>query len=694
MSFAHPLWFWAFALFPILIAVFFQNEGRRRVLLRKLVAARLLDRLVGTVSVPKRRWRFALILLGLACLVTSLAQPRYGFTWQEAKRRGRDVIIAIDTSKSMLATDLSPNRLTRAKLAAEDLIQQLQGDRAGVIAFAGTSFLQAPLTADYGAVRSSLQELDTDIIPRGGSDIAGAIRTAMEAFGKGESDHRALIIFTDGEELDADGVREAEKQKDVLRIFTVGLGSPEGSLIPVPGARGGTEFVKDSDGQIVKSRLDEGRLRKIAEAGGGFYLRLQNSREQMSQLIRDGLGKMTESDIDAKTSRQPIERYQWPLAAGLLLLSLSLLIGERRRTAAPTRPMAQRPTAVALLLAMLVCPVLAWGKNSGVEAYERQDYKTAEETFSQQLKRRPGLAELEFNLGSAAYQTGDFEKALEAFSKAVTSPNPKLQEKAEYNLGNTLFRRGAELKDKEPKIQEWKNALQHYDQALKVDPKDPDARYNHDLVSKLIEELEKPPPEEQQQKEDQKDKKDKQDKKDQQDKQDKQDKQDQENQQEKKDDQKDQKQNQQDQQKQQDQKSSDSEKQEGKDGEQKDSKEQSGKDQQKDSQQKDSQQKKDNQQNGKPENKEGKDGQQPQPTPEQPGKKKEGELKEAPQFDKSQQEQREAAEQAEAEAAAAEGRMTEQQAKSFLESLKSEDARVHLLDPREQKRPGRVLRDW
>ncbi|HZJ13415.1 MAG TPA: VWA domain-containing protein, partial [Chthoniobacteraceae bacterium] len=308
MTFAHPAWFWAFALFPILIAVFFQNEGRRRVLLQKLVAARLLDRLVGTVSVPKRRWRFALILLGLACLITSLAQPQYGFTWQDAKRRGRDVIIAIDTSKSMLATDLAPNRLIRAKLAAEDLIQQLQGDRVGVIAFAGTSFLQAPLTADYGAVRSSLQELDTDIIPRGGSDIAGAIRTAMEAFGKGESEHRALIIFTDGEELDADGVREAEKQKDVVRIFTVGLGSPEGALIPVPGTRGGTEFVKDPDGQIVKSRLDEGRLRKIAEAGGGFYLRLQNSREQMSQLIRDGLGKMTESEIDAKLSRQPIER--------------------------------------------------------------------------------------------------------------------------------------------------------------------------------------------------------------------------------------------------------------------------------------------------------------------------------------------------------------------------------------------------
>ena len=655
MTFAQPLWFWALALLPLLVIVFFQNEKRRRVLLGKLIATRLHERLAGTVSVVKRRWRFALILLGLAALTVSLAQPRYGFTWQESKRRGRDVIIAIDTSKSMLATDLAPNRLTRAKLAAQDLIAQLHGDRVGVIAFAGGAFLQAPLTADTNAILSSLQELDTEIIPRGGTDIAGAIRTAMDAFGKGESDHRALIIFTDGEELDADGVKEAEKQKDVLKIFTIGLGSADGSLIPMPGARGGTEFLKDNDGQIVKSKLDEDRLQKIAEAGGGFYLRLQNSREQMGQLIRDGLGKMTESDIDAKVSRQPVERYQWPLGAGILLLAASLLIGERKRVA-----------AVALLLFLNAA---AFGKNAGVEAYERKDFKDAEERFSKQLRREPESPERHFNLGSAAYQAGDLDKALEAFSKAVTSPDPKLHAKAEYNLGNTLFKRGAELKEKEPKIQEWKNALQHYDQALTVEPKNADAKYNRELVAKLVAEQEK-----QQQEEKKKDDK-KQDKKDKQDKQekDKKDAKDGEKKDQEKGDKGDQK---------------DEQKRDGKEGEDQDSKEEPGKDgEKKDTEKKDGQK-------GDPKDEQGQDGEQSPPEPAGPKEKKDGELKEAPQFDKDSKEAKDAAEQAESEAAALEGRMTERQAKSLLDSLKAEDAKVHLLDPREQKRPGRVIRDW
>ena len=622
MTFAQPLWFVSFALLPLLVIVFFQSERSRRVLLGKLIASRLHERLVGTVSVVKRRWRFAFVLLGLAALIVSLAQPRYGFTWQESKRRGRDIIIAIDTSKSMLATDLAPNRLTRAKLAAQDLVTQLQGDRVGVIAFAGGAFLQAPLTADANAVLTSLQELDTEIIPRGGTDIAGAIRTAMDAFGKGESDHRALIIFTDGEELDADGIKEAEKQKETLKIFTVGLGSADGALIPMPGARGGTEFLKDNDGQIVRSKLDEDRLRKIAEAGGGFYLRLQNSREQMEQLIRDGLGKMTESDIDAKVSRQPVERYQWPLGGGILLLAISMLIGERRRAT--------------IVMGLFFLNAAAFGKNAGVEAYERKDYKDSAARFSKQLRLRPESPELHFNLGSAAYQAGDLDQALVAFSKAVTSPDPTLHAKAEYNLGNTLFKRGAELKEKEPKIQEWKNALQHYDQALKVEPENSDAKYNRDLVAKMIEAQEKQQQQEQQKKDDQKKDDKKQDKKDKQDK----------------------------------------DKKDSKDGEKKDQ-EKGNKGEQKDEQKED-----------------GKDGEESQPESAEPKEKKEGELKEAPQFDKDSKEAQEAAEQAESEAAAAEGRMTERQAKSLLDSLKAEDAKVHLLDPREQKRPGRVIRDW
>ena len=351
MSFGQPMWFWGFALLPLLLMLYARHESRRGKLLRQLVAARLLERLAGTVHLPLRRLRFALFLLGLAALIVSLAQPRYGYTWEESKRQGRDVIIAIDCSRSMLATDVAPSRLERAKLATQDLIAQLQGDRVGLIAFAGTAFLQAPLTIDYGAVLNSLSEFDTNIIPRGGTNIAAAITEADSAFGKGESDNRCLILFTDGEELEADAVTAANAEKDHMKIFTVGLGSADGSLIPIPGSDGGTTFVKDENGQFGKSRLDEDRLRKIAESTGGFYVHLLNGPAEMQQIVRDGLGQMKEKDIDTRMSRRPIERYQWPLSAALVLLVVSALIGERKR--ATRRAVA--PVAAGALAVLLAC---------------------------------------------------------------------------------------------------------------------------------------------------------------------------------------------------------------------------------------------------------------------------------------------------------------------------------------------------
>jgi len=706
MTFGQPLWFWAFAFFPVLLALFFVNEGRRGKLLRKLVAARLQDRLAGSVSVGKRRFRFLLLLLGLACVIVALAQPRLGYTWEQSQRKGRDVILAIDCSKSMLATDLAPSRLGRAKLAAQDLLGALQGDRAGLIAFAGSAFLQAPLTVDYGAVLASLTELDTEIIPRGGTNIAAAIKTAVEAFGKGESEHRALILFTDGEELDDDAVKSAEALNGAVRIYTVGIGSADGSLIPVPGANGGTEFVKDESGQIVKSRLDEDRLRKIAEATGGFYVHLASGPAEMQQIFRDGLATMKEKDIDAKMSRRPIERYQWPLAAGLVLLAASMLVGERKRAVRREAARAKTLTA-ALVIAGFVFAAEAEAKNAGVEAYERQDYPGAAQEFTKQQERMPESEALHFNQGATAYKRGDFGKALDAFAKAVTSPDPQLRAAAEYNLGNTLYQRGAAQKDKAPKIKEWKNALQHYDQALNVQPQNADAKYNRDLVQRLLEELQKEPPKQDEKKPEDKKDEEKKDNKNEDQKQPKsgdnksdqkqnpQEKRDQKDQQKKKQDEKsggDQPQPE-NQDKSGDQKSEEQEKDGKKDGKQDDSKQQNGdKGEKKDAKNDDS---KDPQKQGQakndPQNKDGQKGEEPAPSPDQPDKKLAGDIKpkdgQQPKPDAEQQEAEEAQ-------AAEEGKMTEAQAKGLLDSLKGEDSKVQLLKPGERKAGGRVLKDW
>jgi Ca-activated chloride channel family protein len=694
MTFAAPPWFWGFAIFPFLIARAAASERRRAELLQKVVATRLAPRLAGTVSVAKRRLRFTFLLLSLAFVLVTMARPQWGFTWEQARRKGRDVLIAIDTSRSMLADDLKPSRLGRAKLAAQDLIGELRGDRVGIIAFAGTAFLQAPLTIDYGAVLNSLKELDTEVIPQGGSNLAGAIKAAMDAFGKGESENRALIIFSDGEELDANAEQVIADLKGQVRIFAVGLGTSEGALIPIRGRDGGTEFVKDDSGNVVRTKLDETRLRAIAEPTGGFYVHLQTGRPEMQQIVQDGLGKMTEHDIDAKLSRRPIERYQWPLAAALLALVAAMFTGERRRGNA-LRP---APLA-ALLTALLSLPLTSSAKNEGLEAYERKDYTGARQQFTKQLERRPDLPALEFNLGSSAYKAGDYDAALGAFGRALTAKDPQLRTKAAYNLGNTLFQRGAAQQEKKAKLAEWKNALQHYDEALKADPQNEDAIYNRDVVRKLIEELEKEPPKQDDQQQKQQDK-DKDKDKDQQ-KKDKQDQQQQQSGDQKKDDQQQQSGGGKDQDQ---QKKDDSQQPPPKDGneqgkDQKDQKDASNQDQKQEQSDKgkeekpdqrdgkDSQKKQDQQGDGQPKDEQG------DMPPAQPEQKKEGELKSAPQDGAGEQQTPE--EQAAAEAqAAAEGKMTPQQARALLESLKGEDKRVQLLDPRERKTQRRVLRDW
>lgn len=333
LTFAQPQWFWALASLPLLAVLFLRNERLREKLLGQFVATRLVGQLAGGVSIAKRRCRVLLMLLSLACAITSLVQPRYGFHFEEKKARGTDVVIAIDTSKSMRAQDIPPSRLERAKLAAQDLVNALEGNRVGVVAYAGMAFLQAPLTLDYVAVTECILELDTEIIPRGSTNIGEAIEHSRKVFiGEGDSNSRALVIFTDGEDLEGDAIKAARKLSGEMRIFTVGIGTTEGTLIPLPASNGGTQFVKDREGQVVKSKLDEARLRQIAEVTNGSYLHLQRGVEEMGELARNHLSRQQDKELKTHISRVPIEGYQWPLAASVILLSATIMINERKRS--------------------------------------------------------------------------------------------------------------------------------------------------------------------------------------------------------------------------------------------------------------------------------------------------------------------------------------------------------------------------
>lgn len=669
LTFGAPHWLWALLVLPLMAGLFVWSHRRAQALVAKIVAVRLRDQLSGSVSPLRRILRASLLLASIALAIVAVAQPRYGFIEKETKQKGRDVIVAIDTSRSMLATDIAPTRLARAKLFTQDLVRLLQGDRIGLVAFAGSAFLQAPLTLDYNAVTNALEELDTSVIPKGGTNIAAAITAAREAFGKAEGQTRALIILTDGEELAADGIASAKQAAgEGIRIFTVGIGSPEGSLIPVRLDDGRSDFVRDSAGKPVTSKLDDSRLKEIASATGGFFTII--GPDAAREIFQKGIEPMELSETGVFSARQPIERYQWPLAAATVCLALSLLPGDRRRRAS---------VMVALILGF--CPYAQ--AQSGLDEYKNGEFEKAGTAFQEQLKKQPSSRALQFNSGAAAYKSGDFEKAIAHFTDALLAEDEKLREDASYNLANSLVRKGEAAKENETKKTNWKNALEHYEETLRLNPDNKLAAQNRDITKKLLEDLEK---QEQQQKQQDQKNQDQKDQKDQ--KKDKQDKQDQ---------QKDQK----DQQKQDQQKN---EEKDSKNKENKDQQKQDSKDQ-KDDQQKQDEQKKDDQQKEKSDKSDqSEQSQQPnspdqknQPTPAPsptPGEKKEGELKSAneqqqPQPTPQTGQQPQPADAAEEEK---EGQISPSQARALLNSLRGEEEKVNLIE--QQQSSQDVLRDW
>jgi Ca-activated chloride channel homolog len=499
MSLGAPQWLWGLLAIPLLVVLFLSAEKRGEKRLREFVSARLLPQLAGTVNRFRRVLRFALQLLGLAFALIALAQPRWGYTFQDVRRKGLDLLIAVDTSRSMLSNDVQPNRLERVKLAAQDLISELQGDRVGLIAFAGRAFLQAPLTIDYGAVVESINDLDTKTVPEGGTNISEAIALASRTFGKSAMGNRALILFTDGEELSGDAVKAAKAAADSgVRIFTLGVGTPQGSLIPISGEDGETAFVKDSAGQVVKSKLDENRLREVAQASGGIYLHLENGPSTMQQIYSEGLAKMQAAEFDMRLSRRPIERYEWPLGAALVALALSVLIGERKRARVPApshAPLKLAPIAAVLLL---LCFRDAAASAPGLQLYRDGNYADAYRSFQEDLQNHPDSSDkekMQFDAGTAAYKLRDYDKALQAFSDALLSTDRGLQENSHFNMGRTLEERADMDKTDEDALSDLENAQTHYEDTLKLDPANKAAKANLEAVKKKIERLKKHPKE-------------------------------------------------------------------------------------------------------------------------------------------------------------------------------------------------------
>lgn len=334
MRFAHWNFIFGFFFVPALLFFYIWAFRLRRMTEEKFAQKELLKELLSKVNLFNQRLKAILLLFGFSLSFFALMRPQWGFHWQEIKRKGLDILIAMDTSKSMLAEDIKPNRLERSKLAVRDLVKNLKGDRIGLIAFSGSAFLQCPLTVDYNGFLISLDALDVDSIPKGGTIISEAVKEAIRSYEGGLKKYKALVVITDGEDHGGDisGVIEEAKKEGII-IFSIGIGTKEGDLIPIRQDDGRKVFLKDKNGNVIKSRLDEAALQKMALTTGGSYIRAAPTEFGLNLIYREKLSKMEKRELQAKMSKHYEERFQFPLTIALLLFLLEPLVNSSKKPA-------------------------------------------------------------------------------------------------------------------------------------------------------------------------------------------------------------------------------------------------------------------------------------------------------------------------------------------------------------------------
>lgn len=330
MKFAAGNYFYLMWLIVLLIGFYIYSFKKRRKNLARWGELALVSKLITNFSFKKRKVKIVFLLAGLVFSIIALTQPQWGYHWEEMRRRGIDVVIVLDTSRSMLADDAKPNRLSVAKRQIEDLLKMLPGDRIGLITFAGSSFVQCPLTLDYGAFRLFLDHVNTDLIPLRGTDVGGALKKALSVFEKGSKKHRAIILISDGEDHRGlvPGVLKQAKNMDVP-IYVVGIGTKEGAPIPIEDSEGNRSYLKDKKGNTVLSKLEDINLKKIALQTGGTYA---SGAVALDQIYNERIAKMEKKELESTRRRIYENRYQIPLAIGLILIIIAGIMSEYKKS--------------------------------------------------------------------------------------------------------------------------------------------------------------------------------------------------------------------------------------------------------------------------------------------------------------------------------------------------------------------------
>lgn len=493
MRFGEPLLLWGLVvvpLFAIAYAVFF---ARRRRLLERLGDPALVARMTTSVSPRRRRFKAYLSVLALGLGLVALARPQLGSRAKLEKQHGLDVVVALDCSRSMLARDVYPSRLERAKRELERLIEDLVGDRVGLVAFAGET-ISYPLTTDHAAIKLLFRNIGPKDVPAGGTGIGQALRASVEMLRRARTERRRaqiVVLVSDGEDTTGEPVAAArDAAKDGIRVFTIGVGSLQGELVPQMAADGSLAgYLRGPDGELVTTRLDEGRLRRVAEVTGGEYYRVDPRRFGVDA-VRIALGNLQRAEHEARLVRKYEEGYAWFLFPAFMLLLAEAALGDRRRaqpglSAAALVGLAPggRDTGLALLrpaVILLALPLLV-----GFDLLKAPDRQTEEANrllsdgrvpealtrYEAALAALPNEPGAHFNRGVALYAAGRHEEAQREFLRAAEAKDAALKAAALYNMGNAFYRMG-----------KYSEAAQAYTRSLAIDPRDVRAKWNLELA--------------------------------------------------------------------------------------------------------------------------------------------------------------------------------------------------------------------
>ena len=501
--FEDPIYLWLLVLIPILALVRFISYRNQKKRLRKFGDPKLLKNLMPDVSRFRPVVKFWLLLAALALLIVMLARPQMGTKISQEKRIGIETIIAIDISNSMLAEDIVPSRLDRSKMMVENLVDHFTNDKIGLIVFAGDAFVQLPITSDYVSAKMFLSSIDPSMMATQGTDIATAINMATNSFTQEEEIGKAIIVITDGEDHEGGALEAAEAaKKKGMCVYVLGVGSPQGSPIPIPGTG---DYMKDNTGNTVMSALNEEMCKQVASAGGGAYIHVENNSLAQKQLDNE-LDKLSKKETSTTVYSDYDEQFQAFGILALLLLILEICIFDRRNPLLKNISLFGKKKVTAVLLLMMVMSASAQTDRQYIRQGNKQfnlgDFANAEVSYRKAVEKNPKNPQAVYNLGNALLAQRKDSAAVEQFqSAAKLETNPLRKYQSFHNIG--VICQGHKM---------YGEAIEAYKNALRLNPNDDETRYNLVLCKHQKQKQDQNKQDQQQNKNDQK----KDDKKDQQ----------------------------------------------------------------------------------------------------------------------------------------------------------------------------------